>query len=263
MKKKDLRVPVGFNEELHLHVTYPFQNRNLDKFPCAILSHGFTVDGTESHRMFLKLANRLAMNGMIVINFDYRGSGYSDGEFEDLTVTREIEDLKAVVDYAVSMQKVDHDRIVVIGQSLGSYISILALYNDKRIKAFVLWGTPVELYKKFYNYFGKAWEEKGVICQEKGFYLKKDFLVDFKKYDELLCISKIEQPILFIHAGNDEKNPVNVVRILFEKAKEPKTVEIIGGANHSFKCQKELEEKAIDKTTNWLSRILRSDSNAE
>ncbi len=260
MKKKDLRIPVSSSEELHLHITFPQGPLDAGKYPCAILSHGFTVDGTESHRMFINLANHLAKNGIIAINFDYRGSGYSDGNFEDLTVTREIEDLRTVVDYVFSMSEVDKNNIFIVGQSLGSYVAIVGLYNDTRIKAFVLWGTPVKLYNKFYNYFGKEWEKKEVICHEKGFYLKKEFLEDLKRYDEFLCISKIEQPILFIHAENDEKNPVNVVKPLFEKkTKGLKKVEIIKGANHSFKCQKELEEEAISKTTKWLLKILRGE----
>ena len=256
MKKKDLRIPIGADEELHLHITFSSEQSDLTNSPCAILSHGFTVDGTESHRMFLKLADHLAAKGIIAINFDYRGSGYSDGDFEDLTITREIEDLKTVVEYVVSMQEVDKDRIIVIGQSLGSYAAILALHSDKRIKAFVLWGTPVKLYDKFYNYFGKEWEKNGIICHEKGFYLKKGFLDDFKKYDEFSCISKIEQPILFIHAEKDEKNLISVVKALFEKAKEPKAVKIIEGANHSFTCQRELEQVAIDKTIEWVLKNL-------
>jgi alpha/beta superfamily hydrolase len=55
--------------------------------------HGFTGSKIEAHRFFVKLARSLSDSGFIILRFDFRCSGDSDGEFEDITLPRGVDTL--------------------------------------------------------------------------------------------------------------------------------------------------------------------------
>lgn len=253
--KIDERIGVGVSgEEIHVHLVRPDEG---DKHPFVILSHGFSVDGTESHRLFIHIMKALELIGIGSITFDHRGTGYSDGEFEDLTPTREIEDLKEAFDYLRRKPFVDTEKIGVLGQSHGSLIAILALAASSRIKTFCLWGASITPYDRYLKNLGKAILEKGVVClQGKGYYLKKTFMDDLKRYDGLSCIERVSCPIMFVHAGSDEKVPLFEAKSAFERVKAPREFVVIPGGNHSYKCQIELEKKAIEVTAKWFHEKL-------
>src|SRR5207244_3810038 len=62
------------------------------RFPAALLLHGFTASKTENHRMFVKLSRQLASQGIASLRFDFRGSGDSAGDSEDMTIRSEMAD---------------------------------------------------------------------------------------------------------------------------------------------------------------------------
>ena len=84
MIKSDLRIDRQEGGSLHLHYRDAGDGQPR---PTVILSHGFTVDGTESHRIFLRMADRYNAAGITTVNFDYFGCGYSDGDFSEFSQT--------------------------------------------------------------------------------------------------------------------------------------------------------------------------------
>ncbi len=81
--------------------------------------------------------------------------------------------------------------------------------------------------------------------QEKGYYenpgaeeprvsrIRKDLYDDFKQYDVGEAIKRIKYPLLIIH-GSKDLIPVDDAYALYEKANEPKRLEIIEGGSHRF-----------------------------
>jgi len=254
--KIDERIRVGVGrEEIHMHIVRPTNGK---RHPFVILSHGFSVDGTESHRLFIHLMNALEQVGCGSVTFDHRGIGYSDGEFEDLTLTKEIEDLKAVIDCLYKKPFVDKANIGVLGQSHGSLVAVLALADDLRVKAFCLWGASITPYDRYLRNLGTEILEKGKVCiPNKGFYLKRAFMDDLGRYDGLSCIERIFCPTILVHAGSDEKVPISEAKLAFERIKAPKEFVVIPGGNHSYKCQIELEKQAIEVTVGWFRKNLK------
>ncbi len=53
------------------------------KPPSAVFFHGCTTTKTEAHWIFVKLARALAERGIMVLRFDFRYSGDSEGNFEN------------------------------------------------------------------------------------------------------------------------------------------------------------------------------------
>jgi len=66
--------------------------------PGVVLYHGFTGHKMETHCIFVKLARELAAAGLHVLRFDFRGSGESEGRFEDMTLDSEISDARAALE---------------------------------------------------------------------------------------------------------------------------------------------------------------------
>lgn len=110
------------------------------KVPIALIFHGFTGNKMESHFIFVKLSRRLERVGIASLRFDFLGSGESDGEFKDVTLSGELDDAEAILDYAKSLEFVDKDRIFAVGLSMGGVVaSMLAGRHPQDIAALCLW----------------------------------------------------------------------------------------------------------------------------
>jgi len=114
------------------------------KSPCVILCHGFTGNKIESNKLFVKLARKLCHEDFVVLRFDFRGSGDSEGEFENMTISGELSDLSAAVGFVSTLPVVDANKIGALGLSLGSTVAICTAAEDERIKAVISWSGPSE-----------------------------------------------------------------------------------------------------------------------
>ncbi len=97
--------------------------------PTAILLHG--LPGVEKN---LDIAYALRDAGWNCAYFHYRGSWGSQGDF---TLAGRHDDLLSVVDWLTDQPRVDADRLVLIGQSAGGYLALIAGAADARFKALV------------------------------------------------------------------------------------------------------------------------------
>ena len=68
--------------------------------PAVALADPFAEEKKCAHRVMAEVATALAEDGVTVLRFDYRGTGDSEGEFEDVTLEDWREDLRAAVAWA-------------------------------------------------------------------------------------------------------------------------------------------------------------------
>ena len=110
--------------------------------PAVLMLHGFTATRVESHRFYVHLARALAARGIAALRFDFRGSGDSEGEFQDMTVQGELGDAKAALEWLVGHPNIDSARIGVTGVSLGGMVAaLLAGRNPTLVRALALLGA--------------------------------------------------------------------------------------------------------------------------
>ena len=110
------------------------------KVPFVILFHGFCDDRNEINFVHTELSRRLCERGIASVRFDFAGSGDSDGRFEDMTVSSEVEDGLAILDYVKSLDFVDQSRIAIHGLSMGGCVaSMVAGLRDADVCALSLW----------------------------------------------------------------------------------------------------------------------------
>jgi uncharacterized protein len=103
--------------------------------PAVILLHGFP--GNERN---LDLAQDMRRAGWDVLYFDYRGSWGTPGSF---SFSHGIEDVAAAIAYLrqpanARRLRLDPSRIVLIGHSMGGFMSVQAASKDPAIKAIAM-----------------------------------------------------------------------------------------------------------------------------
>ncbi len=229
-----------------------------------IMVHGY--GGFAFTKRFNFIASNFCKNGYAVLRFTFRGydtktSDKNSSEFKNLTISGEILDLKAAIDF---MYKRNYKKIGLVSESLGGVIIILL--NDPRIRALALWSVNIHVKAIFEDLYNekiiKNLEEKGhatYISDTTGgnFEINKKFWDEVKNIGNIPenKIKEIKCPILIIHGTNDEYFGVEVAEDLYKLANEPKKLLIVKGANHTFtglEYQKQLIGSILDWFNKWL-----------
>ena len=91
--------------------------------PVAILHHGFGGQRTEASRSFVQLARRLVASGVAAVAMDRAGHGESDGDFADTTVSGDVADCIAVVEFVAADPRFDPTNLHLTGTSLGAVVA--------------------------------------------------------------------------------------------------------------------------------------------
>ncbi|KEO82276.1 alpha/beta hydrolase [Tumebacillus flagellatus] len=109
------------------------------RVPAVILYHGFTANKLQNHRMFWKLSRELEQLGAAAFRYDFLGSGESDGHFEEMTVSGEIAEAHAILDAVRQDPRIDENRIVLLGISMGGLVaSVVAGDRPQEVRDLIL-----------------------------------------------------------------------------------------------------------------------------
>jgi fermentation-respiration switch protein FrsA (DUF1100 family) len=112
-----------------------FRPETAEPVPCVVLAHGF---GALKEGGPMRVAERYAAAGYAGLAFDYRHFGESGGEPRQLLdIGRQLDDWRAAVAYARTLEGVDPDRVALWGSSFagGHVVEIAA--GDHRVAAVV------------------------------------------------------------------------------------------------------------------------------
>lgn len=221
--------------------------------PGVVFCHGFTGNRIEAHRLFVKAARWLARRGIAAMRFDFRGSGESEGDFEEMTVSGEIEDALSAISFMRSLPEVDGRRIGMIGLSLGGCVTACAASRDGNITSIALWSAvsrPWELFRTAWGDSIPQMEEKGWV-DIGGLKLGKDFIEDLKRIDPLSEIEGYKGSVLIIHGSEDLAVPLANAQDYYEKVRGERRLYIVQGADHVF-SRVDWEEEVIKLTADWF-----------
>ncbi len=121
-----------------------------DAVPAILILHGFTgqknemdIAGTDE-AMFEMTARLLAEHGIASLRIDFRGSGDSDGKWEDTTFSSQISDAQAAISFMESIPEIDPMRIGILGFSQGGLVAACTAARDWRVATTILW-APVAI----------------------------------------------------------------------------------------------------------------------
>ena len=100
-----------------------------------IVLHGFGSNKTSSNTM--QPTKVLGELGYVVLRFDMRGCGESEGEFGRVICLEQVEDTRNALTFLADHPAVDPERIGVIGSNFGGAVAVYTGGVDKRVAAVV------------------------------------------------------------------------------------------------------------------------------
>jgi len=234
-------------------------------FPTIAMLHGFTGHKAEAHRLFVHVARALCQQGFVVLRFDFRGSGDSAGEFEDMTASQEVSDTIAAIDFLEHQPEVDASKIGVIGLSLGGRIAVLTALEEPRIAFLVLYSAFLSTAPPQSDAGHAPLSQENLQCLQngeaihyaRGYYIKHGFLDELAARVPLNLMGTLKIPTLIVHGNQDETVPVTDAYQGYTLIRDnhPRThLYLVQGADHTYTLKEDTQE-VIEVTKDWLASL--------
>lgn len=225
-----------------------------NKHPVVVMLHGFTGDHITSAFKFPRLSRRLVKRGIATIRFDFRGSGDSEGRFEDMTPLTELRDAREVLEY-VRSQPFYNGSMGLVGYSLGGMIASLLAPSERDVKSVCLWSPAVlnlELFEELSKDLESRLDEDGFL-DIGGLRISRRFKDDALSIDASAELAKFSGDVLIVHGTEDETVPFGPVS---KYAKNHKfQLHAIEGGDHRFTKYQWVEE-LIEVSATFFERSL-------
>lgn len=188
----------------------------------------------------------LPARGFNVFLFDYRGYGASDGT---PTLAGVQQDIEAAMQILLLRTDIDHDRIVVFGQSLGGALAAYYVAHSQSRDAI----RALVIDSAFSSYRGIVREKLAATWLTWPFQLLPALSVDerFSPLPAMRLISPIA--LLIIQGDQDTIVPPHHAQQLYDAALEPKQLWIVPGAGHIQSLRHAAQQ---DRLVDYLTEVV-------
>ena len=247
-------------------VHVPRALRPSERCGAFLVLHGFGSNKTSSNTM--QPTKVLSDLGYVVLRFDMRGCGDSEGEFGRVICLEQVEDTRSALTFLARHPAVDPERIGLIGSSFGGAVAIYTGSVDQRVAAVISnggWGdgerkfrgqhkSPQE-WARFTNMLKDGREHRARTGKSLTVprydivpippHLRNNLasnsiqsfpaetaqsMFDFRADDVVGRIAP--RPLLLLHAANDSVTPTEQSIELFKRAGQPTELHLISDADH-------------------------------
>ena len=227
----------------------PFNKNN----SLVVMFHGFTGNHIEANRLFADLEKKILEEGIGTLRFDYRYHGDSDGYFEDFSLSAALIDAEHIMEHVLSDNRINHEKIGVIGLSLGGAV---AIYISSRydISTLVLWSAVSK------NWFRKKLEIVNSVKDEYihlygAYRIKREKMLDIATFNIDEYLPRIKAPTLIIHARDDQAVTIDDPKYTYSKLTSKKKILWLDEGGHTF-SHYDVKKYVIEKTTEWFKKYL-------
>ncbi len=203
--------------------------------PIGVFVHGYRsdCDGSKAHA----LASHANQRRYSWVRFDLTGHGRSDGDFARFTITAALRDLQTV------LEKLAPRPVVLVGSSLGGWLSVLAARRaPRRIREMLLIAPAFNFVQQILAEMPASelaqWRRDGVRgfsdpYQGTTYTLGNDIVDDVDRYDVLREPVRLACPVTILHGRHDEVVPVaNSVRFADQVRAPEIRLEVVAGGDH-------------------------------
>lgn len=121
--------------------SYHSPRAEVDRDCGVVICHPIGHEYIHCYRAMKQLAVRLALAGFPVIQFDYFGSGNSDGEYIKATRDKWIDDIAAAIKKLLSQSGLK--RVSLIGLRFGATLAAIYSTRNYGVDKIVLWDTVI------------------------------------------------------------------------------------------------------------------------
>lgn len=210
--------------------------RSKKKLPVVIILHGLT--GNMNEELEIRLAESLAKEGVASLRFDFNGHGLSEGSFNDMTISNELEDARRVYRYVASLPWVK--EISLWGHSQGGVVSAMLAgeLGKSKIKKVVL-VAPAGIIRDDAirgNFFGYRFDPSNppdTLKFWKGLPLGKEYLKDAVRQPIYETAARYKGPVCIIHGTGDRGVPFTS-GLHFKQVMPRSEIHLIEGEGHVF-----------------------------
>lgn len=196
--------------------------------------------------MFTRLAEVMAASGWSTALFDQCGSGYSVGSYSEVRLRSIVNDVMTVYEELARR----FDSVAIIGQSLGSTVSIDLVLAELLDPVVVVALNPVDDFDSWMpSRFG--WDPSGkeqvLVALPKGILVSRNFFEELLEWQWTYPSEDSKRPRLHIILSQMDELPTAATVQRLECLIPGANVHTISGANHSFIGQPQ-EERAMFAT---------------
>ena len=250
-----------------------------------LVLHGFGSNKNSSNTM--EPTKVLTSLGYVVLRFDMRGCGESEGERGNLICLEQVEDTSSALTFLTKHPAVDPNRIGVIGSSFGGAVAAYAGGVDPRVAAVISNGGWGDGERKFRGQHpgAEAWKKfTDMLALGRGYRAKHGKPLMVPRYDIVPIpphlrtnlaensileftsdtaqsmydfraddvVGKIApRPFLLLHSSNDSVTPTEQSIEMFKRAGHPTELHLISDVDHFMFA--EGNKRVWDLVRNWLN----------
>jgi pimeloyl-ACP methyl ester carboxylesterase len=184
------------------------------------------------------------------------GKNLADVGYEQYSMPQYLEDIRVVIDFM--FREATYRDVVLIGHSIGGMLSMVYAARDSRVTKVVGIMAPyIYLRPNLEEERGEKseWARTGFRISRRDvpgskriveFSVPYSFVRDAKKYNVLDEVPKFETPLLLIAGEKDDLVPPEYVKMIYDKANEPKKFVVMEGIGHDYRYHPE-EIKRVNK----------------
>lgn len=183
--------------------------------------------GTLHNKVVFHTMKALSSFGFLVLRFNFRGAGLSQGEHD--RGDGEVEDVRTALDW---LDAEFHLPLMFAGFSFGAAVGLRAACADPRVRAVIGVGTPV-----------------GPVVAESE--VPRTYTFDF--------LRDCTKPKLFVSGARDQFGPRAKLEELVGSVPEPKKLVMIEGADHFFEGRLRELRETIEA---WVKEAVSSQASA-
>jgi dienelactone hydrolase len=137
-----------------------------DSAPVVVMAHG--LSGTRRDRLGA-FAERFAAAGVAALVFDYRGFGDSGGAPDLFEPRRQLDDWRAAIAFARSLDGIDASRVATFGSSLGGGNALAAAAADPDVAAAISQVPFLDRDSQSYGGHPEVAKEMLAVAREGGY----------------------------------------------------------------------------------------------
>lgn len=217
-----------------------------------VVCHGFPAGprgGPAAAQTYPELAGRLAAEaGWVVLVFNFRGTGDSEGDF---SLGGWLRDLHCAVDHLLDVAGVDGAWLA--GFSTGGALALCAAGEDQRVGGVASLGAPADF---------DAWasDPRRFLDHARAIGVVRDpafppdvdqWARELQEVRPLGLIGKIPpRPVLLVHGSQDESVSLMDARALADAADGEVELRVLSGAGHRLRH----DPRAVAVLLGWLDR---------
>ena len=214
------------------------------------------MESNKNSEKLVDLGTALAERGILALRFDFAYVGESDGKFEDLTYSGEVDDLKAA--YAL-VQSRRPGKTAILGSSMGGTVALMFAAREPQVAALVTIAAPLHPENFPKRILTPAqiqkWRELGFTTYH-GQRLNASLLDDLEQLDVVESARRIGCPVLILHGDADDVVPVAEAYELAACLTATKRLEIFKDTDHRL-SDSAVMQRAMAAALAWLVEHVR------